>query len=138
MVNKVILIGYVGNDPDIKLFNERGSECIANVSLATTKKGYTSKDGREVKERTEWHKLVMHNALAKVVEKYVKKGDKLYIEGELRTRNYDDAQGVKHYITEIHVSTMQMLGSKPKASDNDNYTDNIDDANSYINGDIPF
>ena len=98
-VNKVILMGHTGKAPDFKEFDNGG--CVATFSLATTKRGYTTKDGRQIPERTEWHNVVLQNGLAKVANQYVKKGDKLYIEGELRTRSYDDAQGVKRYVTEI-------------------------------------
>lgn len=98
-VNKVILMGHTGKAPDFREFDNGG--CVATFSLATTKRGYTTKDGRQIPERTEWHNVVLQNGLAKVANQYVKKGDKLYIEGELRTRSYDDAQGVKRYVTEI-------------------------------------
>ena len=106
-VNKVILLGNTGKAPDFKKFDNGG--CVATFSLATTKRGFTTKDGRQIPERTEWHNVVLQNGLAKVANQYVKKGDKLYIEGELRTRSYDDAQGVKRYITEIVATDMKML-----------------------------
>lgn len=109
-VNKVILLGHTGKAPDFKEFDNGG--CVATFSLATTKRGYTTKDGRQIPERTEWHNIVLQNGLAKVANQYVKKGDKLYIEGELRTRSYDDAQGVKRYITEIVATDMEMLTPK--------------------------
>lgn len=84
----------------------------AQFSLATTKRGFKAKDGREIPERTEWHNIVLSNGLAKVAEQYVKKGDKLYIEGELRTRSYEDNNGVKHYITEVYGCCMEMLTTK--------------------------
>ena len=98
--------------PDFREFDNGG--CVATFSLATTKRGYTTKDGRQIPERTEWHNVVLQNGLAKVANQYVKKGDKLYIEGELRTRSYDDAQGVKRYVTEIVATDMEML--TPKAT----------------------
>lgn len=109
-VNKVILLGHTGKAPDFKEFDNGG--CVATFSLATTKRGYTTKDGRQIPERTEWHNVVLQNGLAKVANQYVKKGDKLYIEGELRTRSYDDTQGVKRYITEIVATDMEMLTPK--------------------------
>lgn len=109
-VNKVILMGHVGKDPDVKTFENGGA--VAQFSLATSKKGYKTKDGKEVPERTEWHNIVLSNGLAKVAEQYVKKGDKLYIEGELRTRGYEDNNGVKRYITEIYGYDMEMLTPK--------------------------
>ena len=111
-VNKVTLLGNTGKALDVKYFDNGG--CVATFTLATTKKGFTTKDGRQIPERTEWHNVVLQNGLAKVAEQYVKKGDKLYIEGELRTRSYDDANGVKRYITEIVADNMEML--TPKAA----------------------
>lgn len=111
-VNKVTLLGRTGEAPDFKEFDNGG--CVATFSLATTKRGFTTKDGRKIPERTEWHNVVLQNGLAKVANQYVKKGDKLYIEGELRTRSYDDANGVKRYITEVVATDMEML--TPKAA----------------------
>lgn len=111
-VNKVTLLGHTGKAPDFKEFDNGG--CVATFSLATTKRGFTTRDGREIPERTEWHNVVLQNGLAKVANQYVKKGDKLYIEGELRTRSYDDANGVKRYITEVVATYMEML--TPKAA----------------------
>jgi len=108
MINKVILLGNCGNDPEI--INTQGGKKIANVSLATSE---TFKDAQGQKQTsTTWHKLVFFNKLAEVVENYVKKGSKLYIEGSIRVRDYEDKQGVKRYINEINVNTMQMLDSK--------------------------
>lgn len=109
-VNKVILMGNVGKDPDVKTFDNGG--VVAQFPLATTKRGFKTKDGKEVPERTEWHNIVLSNGLAKVAEQYVKKGDKLYIEGELRTRSYEDNNGVKHFITEVYGYDMEMLTPK--------------------------
>lgn len=109
-VNKVTLLGHTGKAPDFKEFDNGG--CVATFSLATTKRAFTTKDGRQIMERTEWHNIVLQNGLAKVANQYVKKGDKLYIEGELRTRSYDDAQGVKRYVTEIVATDMEMLTPK--------------------------
>lgn len=111
-VNKVTLLGHTGKDPDFKTFDNGG--CVAQFTLATTKRAFTTKDGRQIPERTEWHNIVLQNGLAKVAQQYVHKGDKLYIEGELRTRSYDDANGVKRYITEIVATDMEML--TPKAT----------------------
>lgn len=109
-VNRVTLLGNTGKSPDFKEFDNGG--CVATFSLATTKRGFKTKDGKEIPDHTEWHNIVLQNGLAKVAKQYVKKGDKLYIEGELRTRSYDDAQGVKRYITEILVTNMEMLTPK--------------------------
>lgn len=109
-VNKVILMGHTGKDPEVKTFDNGG--VVAQFPLATTKRGFKTKDGREIPERTEWHNIVLSNGLAKVAEQYVKKGDKLYIEGELRTRSYEDNNGVKRFITEVYGYDMEMLTPK--------------------------
>ena len=109
-VNKVVLMGHTGKDPDVKTFDNGG--IVAQFPLATTKRGFTTKDGREIPERTEWHNIVLSNGLAKIARQYVKKGDKLYIEGELRTRSYEDNNGVKRYITEVYGFNMEMLSPK--------------------------
>ncbi|MDR2085823.1 MAG: single-stranded DNA-binding protein [Dysgonamonadaceae bacterium] len=109
-VNKIILIGHVGKDPEVRYFDNGGA--VANFSLATTEKGYTAANGTQVPDRTEWHNIVLWRGLAEIAEKYVRKGAKLYIEGKLRTRNYDDAQGVRRYITEVWGDQMEMLGPK--------------------------
>lgn len=109
-INRVTLLGNTGKSPDFKEFDNGG--CVATFSLATTKRGFKTKDGKEIPDHTEWHNIVFQNGLAKVANQYVKKGDKLYIEGELRTRSYNDAQGVKRYITEIVATDMEMLTPK--------------------------
>ena len=108
-VNKVILIGNVGSNPETKQF-ENGM--IASVSIATSER-WTDKTTGERKEHTEWHKLVFNGRLAEVVAQYVKKGDKIYVEGSLRTRKWTDQQtGQERYSTEIRVDNMQMLGGQ--------------------------
>lgn len=109
-VNKAILIGNVGRDPEVKYFDN--DRAVANFSLATTERGFTAANGTEVPERTEWHNISCWGGLAKIVEQYVKKGDPLYIEGKIRTRSYDDKNGVKKYITEINVDNLEMLGRR--------------------------
>lgn len=109
-VNKVILLGNVGKDPEIKYFDN--DRAVANFSLATTERGFRAANGTEVPDRTEWHNISCWGGLAKVVEQYVKKGDPLYIEGKIKTRSYDDKNGVKRYITEISVENLEMLGRR--------------------------
>lgn len=113
MVNKVILIGNVGADPDVKYLD--GGVAVARFSLATSET-YNNKNGERVSQ-TEWHNIVLWRNVAQIAEKYVKKGMTLYIEGCLRTRNYEDNKGVKHNITEIYGDNIQMLSRK---QDNDN------------------
>lgn len=110
-VNKVILVGHVGKDPEVKYFDENVSVC--NFSLATSE---TYTKNNEKVTQTEWHNIVLWRGLAKVAEEYVKKGMQLYIEGTLRTRSWDDKDGNKKYITEVMATNMQMLGRK---SDNE-------------------
>lgn len=106
-LNKVMLIGHVGKEPDIRTLE--GGAKVGSFSFATTDKGYTLANGTQVPERTEWHNIIVWNKTAEVVEKYVHKGDKLYLEGKIRTRNYDDKNGIKHFITEVFVDYMDML-----------------------------
>lgn len=106
-INKAIILGHVGKDPQISNFQNGGK--VANFTIATTEKGYTSKNGQQIPDRTEWHNIVCYGALAGVVEKYVKKGTPLYVEGKIRNRSYEK-DGTKHYVTEINVETLQMLG----------------------------
>ncbi|EFF50985.1 single-strand binding family protein [Bacteroides ovatus] len=109
-VNKVILLGNVGQDPQVKYF-DTGS-AVATFRLATTDRAYTLQNGTQVPERTEWHNIVASNRLAEIVDKYVHKGDKLYLEGKIRTRSYSDQSGAMRYITEIYVDNMEMLSPK--------------------------
>ena len=114
-VNKVILIGNVGTDPDVRYLDNH--VCVANLTLATTERGYTAQNGTQVPDRTEWHNLVFWRGLAETVEKYVHKGDKLYVEGSIRNRSYDDQNGVKRYVTEIFVDNMEMLTARTSQKD---------------------
>ncbi|TRX72167.1 single-stranded DNA-binding protein [Carboxylicivirga sp. M1479] len=109
-VNKVILVGNVGKDPEVRHFEN--DSAVANFPLATTERAYKTRNGQEIPERTEWHNVVVWRGLAKVVESYVKKGTQLYIEGKIRTRSYDDKEGNKRYITEVYADSLQLLGRK--------------------------
>lgn len=110
MVNKVILVGNTGSDPEVRSFENGGK--IARVSLATSEQIFNPSTN-ERREHTEWHTLIFKNGLAGVVEMYVRKGQQLYIEGKIRTREWVDAQQVKHYSVEIHVDNMKMIGGRP-------------------------
>lgn len=109
-VNKVILIGRLGKDPDVRYLDS--GVAVAQFSIATTERGYTSKNGQQVPERTEWHNLVLWRGLAETAEKYLHKGDNIYVEGKLRSRSYEDQQGVKRTIVEVYVDYMEMLTPK--------------------------
>ena len=111
-VNKVILIGNVGKDPEVRYVD--ANVPVANFTLATTERGYTSQSGTVVPDRTEWHNIVVWRGLAKVVESYVRKGTSLYIEGKMRTRNWTDQNGITRYVTEIFADNMELLGKRPE------------------------
>lgn len=107
-VNKVILVGNVGKDPEVKYLDNGVAVC--NFSLATSET-YNNKNGEKVTQ-TEWHNIVLWRKLAEIAETYVKKGMQIYVEGQIRTRSWEDKDGVKRYTTEILGTTMQMLGRK--------------------------
>lgn len=109
-MNKVMLIGNVGKDPDVRYYD--ADQAVAQVPLATTERGYVLDNGTKIPDRTDWHNLVFFRALAKYVEKYVRKGDKIYVEGKVRYRSYDDKSGKRRYVTEIYVDNLEMLISK--------------------------
>lgn len=108
-VNKVILLGNIGKDPEVR---ETKSGKVANLVLATSER-YTDKSGQK-QENTEWHNLVVFGKLADVVTKYVKKGDKLYVEGSITTRKWEDKEGNTRYNTDIKVRDLTMLGGGEK------------------------
>ena len=107
-VNKAILVGNVGKDPEVRHLDNGRS--VAKFPLATTER-YKNKEGERV-ERTEWHNINMWSPLAEIAEKYIRKGSKLYVEGRIQTRNYEDASGNKKYFTEVEVRDMIMLDSR--------------------------
>lgn len=109
MVNKVILVGNVGLDPEVRT-TESGVK-VARVRLATTERIY-DRQTNESKELTEWHTITLWRGLADVVDRYVKKGSQLYIEGRLRTREWTDKDNIKRYTTEILADEMKLLGRK--------------------------
>lgn len=151
-VNKVILIGNVGKDPDVKYF-DNGS-VVANFTLATTERGYTAANGTQIPDRTEWHNIVCWRGLAKVAEQFVKRGVQVYIEGKIRSRTYDDANGVKRYVNEIYADNLELLGSRRRdgaefesgnpsysaPASNDSYTTNTNYSAPNISeeDDLPF
>jgi single-strand DNA-binding protein len=110
-MNKVMLIGNVGADPQVKYFDQ--GVCVAQVRLATTERGYTLQNGTQVPDRTEWHTCIFWRKQAEVVEKYVHKGDRLYVEGKIQSRDWTDRQGVSRKAIEIMVDNMELLSPKP-------------------------
>ncbi|MCQ2268316.1 MAG: single-stranded DNA-binding protein [Bacteroidaceae bacterium] len=122
-VNKVILIGNVGKEPEIRYTDNHVA--VAQFPLATTERGYTLQNGTQVPDRTEWHNIVLWRGLAETVEKYVHKGDKLYIEGRIRSRSYDDQNGQRRYITEIVGDNMEMLTPKVNGATTQNASQSV-------------
>lgn len=113
-VNKVILVGNVGGEPDIRYFET--DRAVANFSVATSERAYKNKEGNEIPERTEWHRVVAYGSTAKYVEGYVHRGSLVYVEGKIQTRTWTDKQNVERRTTEIIVDSMQILSRK---SDNE-------------------
>ena len=109
-----MLIGNVGTEPDVHYFE--ADQAVAKLRLATTERGYTLPNGTQVPDRTDWHNLLFDRRLAKIVEKYVHKGDKLDVEGRLRNRSYDDKRGIRHQYTEIEVENMEFLTPRTSVS----------------------
>ena len=119
-VNKVILVGNVGKDPETRYLDE--STAITKFPMATSET-YKNRAGERV-STTEWHNIVLWRGLAQVAEKYVKKGTQIYIEGRIKTRSYDDAEGNKKYITEIVGDQMQLLGRRPDEGESGQFSQN--------------
>ena len=114
-VNKVTLIGNLGNDPEVRYSNN--GNAVANVSLATAE-SWRDKDSGEQQERTEWHRIVFFGRLAEIVSEYLHKGSQIYVEGRLQTNKWQDKEGNDRYTTQIVANEMQMLGSRGSASTN--------------------
>ena len=116
-VNRVTLLGRVGKDPEIKQF-DGGNK--ASFSVATTERGFTTRDGKEIPEKTEWHNIVCWKGLSTIVERFVKKGDLIYLEGKITTRSWDSDNG-KKYITEIVADNIELLGGKSEMKETQSY-----------------
>lgn len=115
-VNKVILVGNLGRDPEQRTFPS--GDQVANVTIATTDK-WKDKQSGEMKEATEWHRVVLNGRLAEIAGQYLRKGSQVYVEGSLRTRKWTDQSGVEKYSTEIRADQMQMLGGRPGGDQGD-------------------
>ena len=115
-VNKVILLGHVGKEPEVRYVDQ--GVAVAQVRLATSERGYTLPNGTQVPERTEWHNVILWRKLAETVEKYVHTGDFIYIEGKIQTRSYEDKQGITRYITEIWADDLKLMSSKKDTTNN--------------------
>lgn len=135
-VNKVILVGHLGKDPEVRYLE--GNVSVASFPLATS--DFYNKDGRKI-EQTEWHNIVLWRSLADLAVKYLKKGKLVYIEGKLRTRTYEDREGIRRYTTEIVADSFNLLGRRSdfetnntakleeSAQDKVDFTENNDDQN---------
>ncbi|MCB1827685.1 MAG: single-stranded DNA-binding protein [Coxiellaceae bacterium] len=143
-INKVILIGNLGNDPEVR-YTPNGS-AVANITLATST-SWRDKQTGELQERTEWHRIAFFNRLAEIVGEYLHKGSKIYVEGSLRTRKWQDKNtGADRYTTEIIANEMQMLDSRGAGAGNGNYSNASSDHSSMqpqegpadLDDDIPF
>ena len=108
-INKVIIVGNLGRDPEMRTFPS--GDQVANVTIATTDK-WKDKQSGEMREATEWHRVVFNGRLAEIVGQYLRKGSQVYVEGSLRTRKWTDQAGIEKYSTEIRADNMQMLGSR--------------------------
>ncbi|HHE9458617.1 single-stranded DNA-binding protein [Haemophilus influenzae] len=116
-INKVIIVGHLGNDPEMR--SMPNGEAVANISVATSE-AWTDKNTGERREVTEWHRIVFYRKLAEICGQYLKKGAQVYIEGRLRTRKWQDQNGQDRYTTEIQGDVMQMLGTRPQSVDGAN------------------
>lgn len=147
-VNKVILIGNLGNDPDTRY--TAGGAAVANVSLATTD-SWRDKESGEQQDRTEWHRVVFFGRLAEIVSEYLHKGSQIYIEGRLQTRKWQDKEGNDRYTTEIVANEMQMLGGRggsgggpgagmdrPEPENTSSKSSSKQSADDFVDDDIPF
>ena len=113
-MNKVMLIGNVGQEPEVRYVDQ--NVAVARLWLATTERGYTLQNGTQVPDRTDWHNVILWRRMAEIVEKYVHKGNKLYIEGRIRYTSYDNKQGQRQYTTEIWADNMEMLTPRTQAT----------------------
>lgn len=121
-VNKVILVGNVGKDPEVRYLDS--VVAVATITLATSERGYTLANGTQVPERSEWHNVVVWKGSAEYAEKYVKKGSQLYVEGKITTKTWEK-DGITRYKTEIVAENIQLLGKKPESQQESQYTDGL-------------
>ena len=135
-MNKVMLIGNVGKDPDVRYYEN--DQAMALFPLATTERGYTLQNGTQVPERTDWHNIITWKGLAKIAEKYVHKGDKLYIEGRIRYRSYDDQKGQRRYVAEILAENMELLSPKSAPQDTEKLASATSTQTQDDKGGLPF
>ncbi len=109
-LNKVMLIGHVGADPEIRYIEQNIP--VGKLRLATTERGYTASNGIVIPDQTEWHTIILYRRLAEYADRYVKKGAQLFVEGKLRNRMWVDKSGIKHYVAEIQADTIELMGTR--------------------------
>ena len=139
-LNKVILIGHLGDD--VKIHNFEGGGCIGRFPLATNE-SYTNKQTNEKVTNTEWHNIVVRNKAAEICQKYLSKGDKVYVEGRIKTRKWQDDKGIDRYSTEVNCQEFTFLNTKNETSSSNTNVDTNDNIqpttnSSEINDDLPF
>lgn len=139
-INKAIIVGNVGKDPEVRYIDT--NVAVANFTVATTERGYTMQNGKEIPDRTEWHNIVAWRGLAELAEKYIRKGTQLYIEGKIQTRSWE-REGVRRHTTEIYADTIQLLGKRPNSIEPLTNTSNANSTTSDVESrdeedDLPF
>ncbi len=134
-INKVILVGNCGQDPEVKYMPSGGA--VTNITVATSE-SWKDKNTGQQQERTEWHRIVFFNKLAEIAGEYLRKGSKVYVEGSLRTRKWQDQSGQDKYTTEIAGSEMQMLDSKGASSPTERQQQRAQPTSEDLDDDIPF
>lgn len=131
-----MLIGNVGKEPEVRYYDH--DQAYATLRLATTERGYTLQNGTQVPDRTDWHTVRLWNNLAKIVERYVHTGDKIYIEGKIRYLSYDDKKGQRHYVTEIYAENLELLSPKPVAQPQSSPSQTENGKEEEVEDGIPF
>ena len=113
--NQATVIGFVGDEP--RIIQTQSNTAMASFAIATTERGYQRQDGTQVEDRTEWHNIVFFGKPAEIIGRYVHKGSSLFVQGKMRTRSYEDKDGIKRYVTEIIGDNFQLLDKKTNTSD---------------------
>lgn len=122
MLNKAQVIGNLGADPKVNVITTNsGQTKAASFSVATTERGYTTQNGVQVPDKTEWHNVVCFGKMAEIVERYLRKGSKVYVDGKMRTRKYEDRQGISRSVMEIQAENLEMLDAKPQQAQGNEY-----------------
>ncbi len=135
-MNKVMLIGNVGRDPEVRYYE--ADQCVASFTMATTERGYVLPNGTTVPDHTDWHNIVLFKGLAKYAEKYIHKGDKIYVEGRIRYRSYDDKKGMRRFVTEIYGDNLEWLSASRKVGSMADGKSEDADETSAASSNLPF